>query len=1123
MLENLTNLYEVIKTLKFELKPSKFTLKRCDFDRAFEADPHALFEKLSSVHRFQEQILDLLWKTSSKKIVIHKNLIKLIDADYFYQLKSKAISSNNTIAVLRQDFQEEFFNYIKEKFNRLHSTNYSLDYLLWADYLENPTTIDKKPTKSEIAFATKRYVHVIEKVEEILSNLIYKTWNIDREIESLLANYYNNQDLKPLLKVAKSYLQSYSPTSWFQVSKFGFNAKAIQKKVDVEKMEQEIWSLEKKMLDLEEKKIIATQIFDDYAKKFVQEKIKSDPKLLALRENQTASLDEIKRAKEYLKYLKEWDFDYQKILKERSKARKEKRDSMIKFTWDREYCELKLAKTDASVVYGRAKQAFFAKQQELYSQQALTHYARILRSEWNYFVAMIDRDDVSFLERLWTNDKVNNEKFEILRYASLTARAVEKLIFEKNALKFNIYDKEYKECKMIREKRSYKEKWNEDSRSKNEKQKENLKKLVLFLNSAIEQLNKKLEWWIFDWKPFLIWNDFDNFSEFQKYITENCYIARREAIDKQTIYDLDQKWKLNFYQIFNKDFSVDPYCATTERDRSSTIKNINLQSKKNLFTLYWQSLYTENSWTIRLNPESNLYFRPSRVRTEIDLCNDCEASKLRYRQNKIIGDFQLVFYPTKELPFNQLQQKILKNSEKSYAIGIDLGENSLATICLVDNEKKVVLDGNNKPIIKDLSMINNKWDFVEVEDCFIDWKPYERKQKLLIWGTETKPYMLGRHFPKHLQNKVIAEMSQDMLFEVLQILESLAPEKLWIVDKQWNKVFDYNYAFEHLKAINKIRYHLQVFNHTNDEMRILEKDLLASIKIRWWFVWKIVSYITQMAKKYNAIIVFENLDQEIGRIKWRYLFSEQSYAKVSPKEERMYKGISPYQLMQDKIIQKCNYLLTKQEIKGWMQISPRLKRQEDIKQLTLLKDKNCAWGKIIFVNEEDSSKECPNCGFVPWKYSSNINIKDDWIELMANKKDKKVFSFAGNQLLSERREAYQKISDIDKKKALLIETRVWKTFLKSYMDIQGDPMICVNCGYDTRKTKRVEKYNLKSCDEIAAYIIAKRWLEFMENKWYETQEVSISVGWDSYNKPSDGEQDDSCVSGVKLSWNISFS
>ena len=115
---------------------------------------------------------------------------------------------------------------------------------------------------------------------------------------------------------------------------------------------------------------------------------------------------------------------------------------------------------------------------------------------------------------------------------------------------------------MIREKRSYKEKWNEDSRSKNEKQKENLKKLVLFLNSAIEQLNKKLEWWIFDWKPFLIWNDFDNFSEFQKYITENCYIARREAIDKQTIYDLDQIFTRSLIKIFQLILIVQPLKET---------------------------------------------------------------------------------------------------------------------------------------------------------------------------------------------------------------------------------------------------------------------------------------------------------------------------------------------------------------------------------------------------------------------------------------------------------------------------------------------------------------------------------------------------------------------------------
>jgi hypothetical protein len=94
---------------------------------------------------------------------------------------------------------------------------------------------------------------------------------------------------------------------------------------------------------------------------------------------------------------------------------------------------------------------------------------------------------------------------------------------------------------------------------------------------------------------------------------------------------------------------------------------------------------------------------------------------LRYKENKIIWDFQLVFYPTKELPLDKLQKKILDEVDKSYAIGIDLWENSLATICLIDNEKRVVLDEEGKPIIKDLSMINNKWDFVELDDCYIDW------------------------------------------------------------------------------------------------------------------------------------------------------------------------------------------------------------------------------------------------------------------------------------------------------------------------------------------------------------------------------------------------------------------
>jgi hypothetical protein len=59
--------------------------------------------------------------------------------------------------------------------------------------------------------------------------------------------------------------------------------------------------------------------------------------------------------------------------------------------------------------------------------------------------------------------------------------------------------------------------------------------------------------------------------------------------------------------------------------------------KQNLFTIYWESLFGDNSSNIRLNPESNLYVRPAKVVEEISDHNpNYETSKLRYKENKII-------------------------------------------------------------------------------------------------------------------------------------------------------------------------------------------------------------------------------------------------------------------------------------------------------------------------------------------------------------------------------------------------------------------------------------------------------------------------------------------------------
>lgn len=106
---------------------------------------------------------------------------------------------------------------------------------------------------------------------------------------------------------------------------------------------------------------------------------------------------------------------------------------------------------------------------------------------------------------------------------------------------------------------------------------------------------------------------------------------------------------------------------------------------------------------------------------------------------------------------------------------------------------KVVLDENNTPLIRDLSMINNKGEFVEEKDCFLNGKPYIRKQQLcrakefIAKGEEHKQsesyFLSDWYFSSSLTNKPIKELSKELLLRVITELELLAPEKLQLKDK----------------------------------------------------------------------------------------------------------------------------------------------------------------------------------------------------------------------------------------------------------------------------------------------------------------------------------------------------
>gem|GEM_PF-5201157 len=63
-------------------------------------------------------------------------------------------------------------------------------------------------------------------------------------------------------------MKSYNPTIGFEIHKFGFNSKSINKKADVDSLQKQCEKLEEEMEKLEEHKIQATQIFDAYTKQF---------------------------------------------------------------------------------------------------------------------------------------------------------------------------------------------------------------------------------------------------------------------------------------------------------------------------------------------------------------------------------------------------------------------------------------------------------------------------------------------------------------------------------------------------------------------------------------------------------------------------------------------------------------------------------------------------------------------------------------------------------------------------------------------------------------------------------------------------------------------------------------
>lgn len=105
-----------------------------------------------------------------------------------------------------------------------------------------------------------------------------------------------------------------------------------------------------------------------------------------------------------------------------------------------------------------------------------------------------------------------------------------------------------------------------------------------------------------DWSKFNFeysnTNTYKDISEFYSEISAQSYKVTFSYVDEEQIKQLVKDGKLFFFQLYNKDFSE--YS----------------KGKKNLHTLYWQQLFTEENLkksVFKLNGEAELFYRPASI------------------------------------------------------------------------------------------------------------------------------------------------------------------------------------------------------------------------------------------------------------------------------------------------------------------------------------------------------------------------------------------------------------------------------------------------------------------------------------------------------------------------------
>ena len=663
-------------------------------------------------------------------------------------------------------------------------------------------------------------------------------------------------------------------------------------------------------------------------------------------------------------------------------------------------------------------------EREFINEGMIRYFWNILEKDWNYFLALTEKVDISDKIKINNIEDIKIEKFsenpekldfKIYKYHQLSFSAIEKLCFLKdwdyanNEQLIKDWDKyKYQKKDLIEKcdlfKNNKNEHWRKTrwkcsdcDRLTSEKKQQFLANFKYQIVETLKKLKNDNKYSWYDFSSFI--SEIENLDSVEKiieFIDSNFYKLEEKYISEDKLFELANNKDILLFQIYNKDFNIydDRFLSNEENlkekehwEETKLLEIINRKkdAKPNLFTLYWKDIFKNEAF---LGQEWGIFFRKA----------DLEKEEKRFRNNKFLVSFDVRFYKWKTIwdakvcdkKENKIEKQIwfLKNKlislikkewlEKFVLLWIDRWEKEHLTWGLYDHNLDYLWTIWNTNFVKKVDKNNKSFEILQKpkltyftgiseENIYkqIELSSYYFDEN---WKEERDTY-LNIIWLKECHIKKVFQKDENWIFySDLRNWWKIKLKKQWywfeIVDKDWNSIT--------LRDVsdNKevIDYYLLFEAERYKRILDINSELKYSInmwKLKKWYVAIIKDFLKQKIEEFekqwkHLIIVFENQSSK----KWNEITNKFKWASILSEAEK-------------DLVNSFSYLKFKGNAKiSWIQLWMNLKKED----LVTKDSEYTLYNHILFIDPKNTSQACPVCNsnFIKeirkWKVKENESI-----------------------------------------------------------------------------------------------------------------------------------------------------